>query len=334
MVKNKELIIATSKYAKENRPKSWRFLFSGLVLFMLAYAGAIVNFHVIPQIICSILAALLTVRLFIFYHDYLHGAILRSSYVAEVIFFLFGAFILAPMSIWRRSHDFHHAHNSKMYTSSIGSFPLVTKQEFLEADRIDQWIYLFSRHPLTIFLGYLFVFLWGMTIRPFFCNPKKHFDAIFALLFHYGIGTVIYLFFGWQSLLLGFFIPALISSALGAYLFYAQHNFPQAKYKSKEEWNYVFAALHSSSYMKMNKLMQWFTGNIGYHHIHHINPRIPFYNLPLVFQEMEEFQCPGTTSLLLKDIYHCFRIKVWDSERNKMIGFKEIYDSDASTNFS
>ena len=120
-------------------------------------------------------------------------------------------------------------------------------------------------------------------------------------------------------------MPAVVSSALGSYLFYAQHNFPGARFKPKEEWNYVYAALHSSSFMQMSRLMHWFTGNIGYHHIHHINPRIPFYRLPEVFKAMLEFQNPVRTSLRLQDIYRCCRIKVWDPDRGKMIGLSEIY---------
>ncbi len=309
----------------EDRSRSWRLTISTLMLFLAAYGGAIFNVHIIPQILCSILAGLMSVRLFIIYHDYLHKAILQNSFIAKVVFALFGMFILAPFSIWRRSHDYHHAHNSKLYTSSIGSFPLVTKRDFLTSTNRERGIYLFIRHPLTILFGYFFVFIWGMCLRTLMVNAKKHWDCLFALLFHVSLGAVIFYFSGWQGLVLGFFIPALISNAMGAYLFYAQHNFPDAIYKPKEEWTYSFAALHSSSYMKMPAIMHWFTGNIGYHHIHHMNPRIPFYKLPTVYHAMKEFQRPGTTSLSPGDIFACLRLKAWDPDLNKMIGLKEIY---------
>lgn len=324
MRKDKELIIATRKYAREDRLRSWWCLISTLLLFFLAEAGAIVDVHWAVQLFCSVVAGLLLVRLFTMYHDYLHRAILPCSRLAEFIFTIYGWYVLAPVSIWRRSHDFHHHHNSKLYTSSIGSFPLVTKKAYLAASPIERGLYLFNRHPFTIGFGYLFVFLWGMVLRSFINNPKEHWDSLLAICFHFGVGASIYFMFGWQSLILGFFLPAIISCALGAYMFYAQHNFPSATFKSKEEWNYVYAALHSSSYMKMGVLMNWFTGNIGYHHIHHINPSIPFYNLPVAFQEMEEFQNPGTTSLMPKDIAACFNVSVWDPEQGKMISLDEI----------
>ena len=327
MIKDKDLILATSAYAKEDRAKSWGLTISTIAVFLLAYAGALVNVHFIPQLLCSIIAGLVTVRLFIIYHDYLHKSILQNSLLAEIIFTIYGWFVLAPVSIWRRSHNYHHAHNSKLYTSSIGSYPLVTKKEFLGAKKLEQRLYLFARHPFTIAFGYLFVFIWGMALRSLINNPKKHWDSILSLVFHAVLGTAVFMLFGWQSLLLGFFLPLMIAHAMGAYLFYAQHNFPGATFRSKEEWDYVYAALHSSSFMKMSKLMHWFTGNIGYHHIHHINPRIPFYKLPTVYEEMEEFQNPGTTSFTPKGIAECFRLKVWDPELGKMIGKKELFQS-------
>ncbi len=324
MLQGRELILASNKFANESRKKSWGLLLSTLILFCLCYAGAIINVHIIAQIICSILAGLLIVRLFIIYHDYLHQAILQKSVLAKAIFTVYGLFILAPTSIWKRSHNYHHAHNSKLYTSSIGSFPIVTKEAYLASSKTERAIYLFIRHPLTIFFGYIFVFFWGFCARTLFKNTQKHADCFISIVFHFAIGATIYYFTGWQGLILGFLVPAFISSMMGAYLFYAQHNFPDAKFKPKESWSYEYAALQSSSYMKMNAIMRWFTGNIGYHHIHHINPRIPFYNLPKAFTQMEEFQNPRVTSLSPIDIYKCCRIKVWDSERQQMIGLKEL----------
>lgn len=325
MIKGKELIVATEKYAKDDRRKSWSLLITTMLIFSISMAGAIINSHIIFQLFSGVLAGLMFIRFFIMYHDYLHKSILQNSVIAEGIFTLFGLFILAPVSIWRRSHNYHHAHNSKLYTSSIGSYPIVTKEQFLKANKMERGLYLFARHPLTMTFGYLFVFIWGMSMRSLIQNPKKHWDSLLALVLHIAMGAAIYFNFGWQSLLAGFFLPFLVGHAMGAYLFYAQHNFPSAVFRSKQEWDYVHAALYSSSYMKMSPLMEWFTGNIGYHHIHHINPRIPFYNLPKAHKDIEQLQVAGTTSLKFKDISACCRLKVWDPDQGKMIGKSEIY---------
>ena len=129
---------------------------------------------------------------------------------------------------------------------------------------------------------------------------------------------IIYYYFDVLNVVLVVIIPHFISSALGAYLFYAQHNFPEAKYKNDKEWTYEFSALESSSYMKMNKLMEWITGNIGYHHIHHLNPSIPFYRLPEAMKAIPDLQQAKTTSLALRDVISCLRLKVWNAQLNKM----------------
>ncbi len=324
MLEGKALILATKPYAKEDRLQSWLYTISTLVLLVSAIVMAMYPFHIVIRIIASLAASLLLVRIFVIYHDFLHYTILRGSNIAKAIFTFIGLYMLNPPSIWKRSHDHHHKHNSKLYTSSIGSFPIVTKQKYLSLSRKDRFVYLFIRHPLTIISGYFFVFIWGMCLCSLYRNPSKHLDSAWALLLHFGIGITVFLTLGWTAFLLGFLAPAIISSAIGSYLFYAQHNFPTATFYDKEGWTYIGAALESSSYMKMNPVMQWFTGNIGYHHIHHVNAKIPFYRLPEVYDAFPEFQNAKTTSLHPLEIQHCLQMKVWDPEKNRMIKMAEL----------
>ncbi len=286
--------------------------------------GALYSFPIFIRIICSLLMGLLLLRMFMLYHDYLHKAILKRSAFAKAIFTLYGLYTLNPPSIWKRSHDYHHKHNSKLHSSSIGSFPILTREAFLNLSAGERRNYLFIRHPLTIAAGYIFAFTWGMCLLSLIRNPTKHRDSAFALIFHYGIGIAIFITFGWLSFVLAFIIPAIVSSGIGSYLFYAQHNFPATTFEEKENWTYAKAALQSSSYMKMNRVMRWFTGNIGYHHIHHINALIPFYRLKEVHEAFPEFQSAKTTSLYPLEIWRCVQIKVWDAEQNRMLKLNEI----------
>ncbi|MBL7952186.1 MAG: fatty acid desaturase [Flavobacteriales bacterium] len=325
MDNEKQLILATKPFAKEVRWRSWWHLFTTGVLLAAWYF--VIFWPTTPlwaKCIASVLAGLTIARMFIIYHDHQHKAILQNSKFADGVMTLWGLFVLAPTSIWKRSHDHHHTHNSKLYTSSIGSYPIVTVEKFNSFTKRERSIYLFIRHPLTITFGYLFVFLYGMCIRSFVNNRDKHWDSLIAVIIHIGMGVLIASTLGWTAFWLGFIAPAMIALGLGAYLFYAQHNFPSATFAEKEGWSYVNAALGSSSYMRMNKLMHWFTGNIGYHHIHHLNARIPFYRLPEVFKAIPALQKAKTTSLMPLEMLRCLRLKVWDPEKGRLIGFREL----------
>lgn len=319
MLSGKQLILATKKYAVEDRRKSWWLMLSTLFILLALLTAIVLPLPLFVKIPCSVFAGLVIVRLFVIYHDYLHHAILHHSWLADFIFTIFGYYVLAPISIWKRSHDYHHTHNSKLFSASIGSYPIFTKEKFEKCSRAQKFYYLFIRHPLTITFGYIFAFLYGMCIKSIMNSFKKHVDSLIGLLAHLAYQVSVFWFLGWQTWILLCAIPHFISGAMGAYLFYAQHNFPSAKFTDNTRWNYVDAALYSSSYMEMNAFWNWVTANIGYHHIHHVNARIPFYRLPDVMREMKEFQNPGKTSLKPSDIAACFRLKVWDPETEKLI---------------
>ncbi len=320
----KNLILATKQFAQENRAKSWFALLSTLLLLVIAFSGTVFFPNILVRLVFGTLTGLLMVRMFIIYHDYQHHAILHRSLPANIIMTAFGIFVLAPPSIWKRSHDYHHAHNSKLFSASIGSYPIASKSKFLAMTPGERRIYLAIRHPATIILGYFSMFLVGMCLSSFISSPRRHLDSLLALVLHATLISLTITFAGWQTWLFAIQVPFLIASAMGAYLFYAQHNFPTTTFSGKEDWKYVEAALESSSYMVMNPVMQWFTGNIGLHHIHHLNSRIPFYRLSEAMRAIPELQAAKTTSLRPKDVMACFRLKVWDPELNRMVGFKEI----------
>jgi omega-6 fatty acid desaturase (delta-12 desaturase) len=325
MLKGKDLILATKPFAKEFRGKSWRLTLSTLFLLILAFAGSWIAPWFMLRLAFSLLAGLLMVRMFIIYHDYLHHAILHKSKVAAPIMTAFGIFVLAPSSIWKRSHDYHHKHNSRLFSASIGSYPIATREKFLSMERKERFWYLFTRHPLTILFGYLFMFIIDMCLGSFLTNMRRHADSLLALLIHICGSVLIIWLAGWEHWMLSIFIPFFIACCIGSYLFYAQHNFPGVKFYVKEGWTYEYAALESSSFMRMNPLMRWFTGNIGYHHIHHLNSRIPFYRLPEIMAKLPELQSVRTTSLAIREIIACLRLKAWDTDAEEMVGFRKLY---------
>ena len=325
----KELILATKPFAADHWAKSWWYVVSTALLLGACVVGTLphflgANFSLAGRIVCSVFAGLLMLRLFVIYHDQQHHAILAKSRLAEVLMRAFGVLSLSPSSIWRASHNYHHKHNSKLRSTHIGSYPVMTKAEYLKSSKATRFGYLFMRHPLTILFGYLFVFLWGMCIYPFFNQPKEHYDCLIASVIHLTLAVLLTWFFGWPALFLTLIIPHFIASAVGAYLFYAQHNFPGVSFYDRAGWAYEKAALESSSFLKTDPITAWFTGNIGYHHIHHLNHRIPFYRLPEALKKIPELAKPKTTSLHPLTIIRCLNLKVWDVEALQMVGLRKF----------
>jgi len=320
MLQGKQLILATKPFAKENRAKSWFYTISTLLILVAALFGTVYNFHWSLKLACSIFAGLVIVRMFVIYHDHQHKAILDKSPLATFIFTIFGFYVLAPTGIWSASHDYHHKNNCKLFSASIGSYPIYTKHKFDNLSAGEKRHYLFIRHPLTILFGYIFTFMYGMCIKSMINRFNKNIDSLVGLILHLAYQVTVFYFLGWQTWILLCAIPHFISGAMGSYMFYAQHNFPTVTFVGNEDWTYEGAALDSSSYMPLNPFMHWVTANIGYHHIHHMNSRIPFYRLPEVWDAIPEMRTAKTTSLKPKDIWACLKLKVWDFDQQKMVG--------------
>jgi omega-6 fatty acid desaturase (delta-12 desaturase) len=260
------------------------------------------------------------VRMFIIYHDHQHGTILRGSGLADVLLGAYGLLLLTPRSHWRSTHQYHHSHNGRLQAAGIGSFRVMTTRAFARASRRRQFAYALSRHPLTILAGYATIFLYGMCLQPFLLRPRQHADAGVALLLHAALVAALAAFAP-ALLLWTLLVPLGVATALGSYLFYAQHNFPGARFQQGSTCDRAAAALAGSSYMPMNPVMRWFTGNIGYHHVHHLNARIPFYRLPEAMAALEELQSPGMATLSPRGIYRCLRLKLWDPDLQCMVSF-------------
>ncbi len=324
MREGKELILATKPFAKEIRWKSWYLTITSFLLLIGGIVGTFLLPYLLLKILSGVFTACMLARVFIIYHDHQHHTILQRSKVAKALFTLFGVYMITPPSIWKRSHDHHHNHNSKLFSASIGSYPIMTRQKYEAASKGEQRSYRAVRHPLTMVFAYFTMFLYGMCLQSFISSPRRHWDSLVNLLLHISIAVYLFVTMGWLIWFLAFFLPFFLSHMLGAYLFYAQHNFVGVKFRLNAEWNYSKAALESSSFMKMNKFLNWVTGNIGYHHIHHMNARIPFYRLPETMNAIPELQQVNKTTLWPADIYRCLRLAVWDPEQDRMLRISEL----------
>lgn len=313
-----DLILRSQIYATEQPRRSWWHLLSTGAVLVSLVAAIVLSPHWLLSLVGSIAFGFVMVRAFIIYHDVQHGTILRGRPIARWLAGCYGMLTLSPPSIWRRTHDHHHRNVGRILGASIGSFPIMTCAAWDRAGRGARLGYVLQRHPLTIATGYLTVFLFGMCARSFWVDPKKHADSGLAIGVHLTL-VVLLAIFAPGLLLFLVLVPLVVACALGSYLFYAQHNFPLAKMASGEDWTYVEAALQSSSYIKMGPIMRWFTGNIGFHHVHHINAKIPFYRLPEAMAGMAELQSPGTTTLMPTDVWKCLSLRLWDEDGDRLV---------------
>ncbi|MDB4786455.1 MAG: fatty acid desaturase [Planctomycetaceae bacterium] len=333
----RKLLDAMRPFAEEYYIKSWWCLVSTLVIL----GAVLVLAAVLPwwplRLAASIAGGLVLVRTFIIYHDYMHGSLLKGSRLARGVLYTIGLLMLSPPRHWRFAHNFHHAHVGKVIfpkedefpilISDIGSFPLMSTEKWRQASTWQRLRYRISRHPLTILCAYVTIFLIVSCIKPLVKKPRKYWDGAFSLLAHGGVILLLWLFAGFDVAMFSFVIPFAIASAVGAYFFYAQHAYEGLHILPTEEWTYSQGALESSSYMKLGPIMNWFTGNIGYHHIHHLNPHIPFYRVPEAMAAIPELQHPTTTSLRPGDILSCFRANLWDSRSQQMVSYRDASHS-------
>lgn len=318
-----DLLRATRPFANEIATKSWWYVSSTFALMIAALAGAGLAEGWPLRTALAILGSLLMVRVFITYHDFMHGAILRDSRLASFLFHIHGSFALTPARSWKASHNYHHGHVGQISFTSIGAFPIITTRMWREASRAQRLRYRASRHPLVVLFGYLTVFAFSICLAPLLRDPRRHWDSAVSLLAHGGLIAMLWLFGDFATAFFAVLLPMTIAGMLGSYLFFAQHSFKRMQILSPESWTFYRAALVSSSYMRLNRIMQWFTGNIGYHHIHHLNVRIPFYRLPEAMAAIPGLQSPITTSLAPREIVNCFRSSLWDEERRRMVSYRD-----------
>ena len=330
----KDLIRQTLPFTVEDRSRSWRHFWASLAVLAITAVAAALPLWWPLRTICSLLLGLALVRTFVLYHDYMHGAILSGSRFADVFFKSFSLMVLAPPTLWKQSHDYHHGHSGQYVGAErgrlpllsthtdIGAFPLMSVAEYTRASVWKRLRYRVARNPLMIALAWPAIFMFSICLVSFVTQPRHRGWSALALAINLLMATAMALFKP-DALIFSLLIPSLFGSALGAYMFYCQHNFPGARDLQPAEWDYVATAVHSSSFMRTGPVMAWFTANIGYHHVHHANSGIPFYRWPEAMQAIAALRDPHATSLHPREIARCLSLKLWDAERGRMVSMRE-----------
>lgn len=318
----KSLVLATRPFARESVARSRREAVFTAALIAAGLALSLGPTPIWAKLLFAPALGLLLVRGFVLFHDHQHKALLHDSPIARAFFYVLGIFLLTPPRVWRDTHDYHHAHTAKLVGSHIGSYPTLSVAIWQRLSPRERFWYAAARHPLTVLSAYVTIFLGGMVIQPLMRNPRRYApECLLALTVHVAICAAIGWSLGLGTLLAGFLLPMNVAFVLGAYLFYAQHNFEGVYLADRQDWESTRAALKSSSYLELGPLLRWCTANIGYHHVHHLNARIPFYRLPEAMAQIPELASPTKTTLRPRDVLSSFRLKLWDPDARRMVGF-------------
>jgi acyl-lipid omega-6 desaturase (Delta-12 desaturase) len=270
----------------------------------------------------AIPAAGFLVRVFVVFHDCAHGSLLPSRRANAVVGSVLGLFVLSPFRRWRHDHAVHHATSGDLDRRGVGDVITLTVTEYQARSRRGRVAYRLIRNPLVMFgFGPIIAMVIGPRIvargaRRRMRNSVLGTDVALVIV----VGGLCWLM-GWQAFLIVWAPAALIAGSVGIWLFYVQHQFEDAYWQSSAEWSYADAALRGSSYLKLPPVLQFFTGNIGLHHVHHLNARIPNYNLPRAHAASPMFAAVPTLSLW--DGLRSVRLKLWDEQARRLVTFAQ-----------
>ena len=270
----------------------------------------------------GVLAAGFLLRTYIVFHDCAHGSFLPSKRANIWLGSVLGVLVFAPFANWRHNHAMHHATAADLDRRGKGDVPTLTIAEYHARAWRGRLGYRLFRNPIVMFgLGPLFAMILGPRIVPRGARPRirRGVHATNAAL-AITVGGACALI-GWRNFLLIQAPAALIAGSAGIWLFYVQHQFEDTFWERNVEWTYADAALRGSSYLKLTPVLQFFTGNIGLHHVHHLNARIPNYNLQAAHDENPMFHSVPTLSAW--DGLRAVRLKLWDEDTRRLVTFAQ-----------
>ena len=279
---------------------------------------------VLPYWITLLLAvptAGLFVRTFIIMHDCSHGSFLPWRRANDTLGFVTGVLTLFPFEQWRRDHAMHHASSGDLDRRGHGDVATLTVREYLARPFWGRVKYRLFRNPAVLFgLGPLQLMI-GQRFQPRDLATKdKGVRSVWVTNAAITAGILLCLLLvGWRFLVLVYLPAMYIAAAVGIWLFYVQHQFEDAYWKKHDEWDYVTAAIKGSSYFKLPAVLQWFTGNIGLHHVHHLGPRIPNYNLQRCHDENALFH--DASVMTLSRSFAVLRLTLWEEDKQRLVGF-------------
>lgn len=314
---------AISKY---QTPSTWRALVQIVdtlgpiaVLWYLISVCLPVSFLLAVPL--AMLIGALLVRVFIIFHDCGHGSFFRSRLANDITGFVAGVLTFTPYYHWRWQHARHHATSGQLDRRGTGDVWMMTVREYLEASRWKRFAYRLSRNPIVLFgVAPLYLFV----IRQRFSSPeattRERLSVLGINLALVAVAVGMSLWLGVVSYVLLQLIVIAVAGAAGVWLFYVQHQFEDAYWERGEDWDYAQAALRGSSFYQLPPVLRWLSGNIGFHHVHHLGPRVPNYFLERCHRSTSLFH--DIEPMTIRRSLESLRLHLWDERLRRLVGFR------------
>src|SRR5690625_595482 len=323
--KQRELRKAVKPFETHEMKTSIFQLINTLVPFLLLWFLAYKSLAISPYLTLgiAIIASGFVIRIFIIFHDCTHYSFFRNNKLNRSVGTVLGIITHFPFSKWQREHAIHHATSSNLDKRGTGDVWVMTVDEYVQASFWGRLAYRLYRNPIVMFgLGPIYLFLISNRFNRKGARRRERMNT-------YIINTSIVVIYGlliwaigWQAFLIIQLPILFIAGSLGIWLFYVQHQFEDSYFENEDEWDFVKAAVDGSSYYKLPKVLEWLTGSIGYHHVHHLSPRVPNYKL----EEAHESTPPlkQATTITLTSSLKSIRFRLYDEANRSFVSFREV----------
>ncbi|OIJ21338.1 fatty acid desaturase [Anaerobacillus alkalidiazotrophicus] len=291
------------------------------ILWYVAYLSLSISYFLTMPIL--IVAAGFMVRTFILFHDCCHQSFFKSRTANDIVGTLTGVLTLVPYQQWKYTHTVHHATSGNLDKRGTGDMWVLTVDEYMASPLWRKIAYRVYRNPfIMLCIGPIAVFLIEYRFNRKGAKRKERLNLYLTNILIVALYVFLVWLIGWKAFVMIQGPIFFLAGLLGIWLFYVQHQFEQSYFENDDEWSFVQAAVEGSSYYKLPKLLQWITGNIGFHHVHHLSPRVPNYNLEKAHNAAVPLQ--KATTITLKTSLKSLSYRLWDEESKNFVSFKDV----------
>ena len=324
IISRPEWIEIVSRYNKPDNRKSWWQVINSagsyIVMWILMIWSLKYSYWI--TLVLAVPAAGFLVRTFIIFHDCGHGSFFRSKRLNAIVGVITGLLVFTPYHRWHRDHHIHHQTVGNLDKRGIGDVATLTVDEYRNRSWLQRFLYRLYRNPFFLFgLAPLLLFVVLYRFPKKYMSVREH---VYVQLTNLALVLIVFsmiMAIGWKAYLM-IQIPVLyIATVHGVWLFYVQHQFRHVKWSDSSGWDYRTMALEGSSFFRLPAALNWFTGNIGYHHIHHLSPLIPNYNLKKCNDENDLFR--EIKPITFRTAFESLILRLWDEKKGMLVSFRE-----------